>query len=205
MCGLAGFSGIKDVKRRTCLAYALGIGIDSRGGHAAGFVSVDTAASGKAPRMSKRIGTWAKASNKFIYAAGSGEVAMMHSRFATCGKPDDIRNAHPFLIRRKGDAVLYGVHNGVIGETKESAKLHGRDWSVDSKEVFELLADGNLKAIQELDGYGVLNWITPESGVVNMAKLSDKGDFVACTLSTGGIALGITCRKMRVISDAPAT
>ncbi len=199
MCGLAGYSGLKNVKQRTILAWALGIGIDKRGGHAAGFVSVDTASSGKGIRTSKRIGPWEKAKTKFIYAAGAGEVAMLHSRFATCGKWHELANAHPFVIKRKDEAVLYGVHNGVVGETVASAKLHGREYSVDSKEVFELLADGNMKAIQDLDGYGVLNWITPDSGVVNLAKLSAKADFIACTLVGGGIAWAST---WEILSDA---
>lgn len=182
MCGLAGMSGVKSADARLKLVISLGGGIDARGGHAAGYVTLPSATSGAGVKMAKRIGTWDKAALRFSFAAARGEATMMHSRFATCGSKDNVEHAHPFAIKRDGKSVLYGAHNGVISGTYLSAREHQRDHTVDSKEVFELLADGDIAAIRKLEGYGVLTWITPESGDINLVRLSKNADLVVAKL-----------------------
>src|SRR4051812_41108202 len=145
MCGLAGFAGIKNVETRTALVWTLGMGIDERGGHAAGFVSL-----GEQLRCHKKLGYWLSAKNRFVEAAASGPICMLHARYATCGK-QTIEEAHPFAIQRDGRTRLYGAHNGVVYNAWESAKSHGRKIQVDSQEIFECIADGNIKALQKLD------------------------------------------------------
>lgn len=197
MCGVAGYSGIKDPQARLTLACMLGYGIDKRGGHAAGYVSIDSHESGKGFRLAKRIGTWGEANKRFLFGAAKGEVAMMHARFATHGPKENFNCAHPFAIRRNDETVLVGVHNGVIQGTMQSALTNKRPWSVDSKEVFELLADEKYDEIRALSGYGVLTWITPASGLVNVCKLSAGADFMLTHLEGGGVAWASTWMILR--------
>lgn len=190
MCGVAGFAGLKsDNNSKILLTYALGWGIDSRGGHASGFVSVNGRIN-----VGKKLGKWQDAKDKFVFSAASGEVAMLHARWATCGKRG-VDEAHPFTIRRNDKSVLYGIHNGVVYNGFESAKKHGRKILVDSQEIFHLLADGNIKGINDLDGYGVINYVLPEDPrCVRMVRLSSSSDFYACHIKTGGIVWASTER-----------
>ncbi len=192
MCGLAGYSGVKNASTRLALTMALGLGIDARGGHAAGYVSLPETATGKAIRLAKRIGKWGDASARFVYGASLGRVCMMHSRFATCGSKDNVEHAHPFVVRREGKSVLYGAHNGVLSGTWMSARKNGREHTVDSREMLELLADKQYDAIKELEGYGVVTWVTPDAGVVNVVRLSSSSEFIAVHLKEGGIAWAST-------------
>jgi len=184
---------------RVKLAGALGIGLDKRGGHAAGYVSLSSADSGKGIGMARRAGKWGDSSWRFIRSAAAGEVAIMHARYATCGEKDNPLHAHPFAIRREGKTVLYGAHNGIVYGGRDTAKAAGREYTVDSRELFELLADGNIAAIQAMSGYGVINWVTPESGVVRMARLSSNSDFACVSLACGGIAWAST---MAILEEA---
>src|SRR5271166_2060654 len=110
MCGVAGFSGIGDVGVQETLTWALGLGIDTRGGDASGFVSL---AEGYGPRVGRKLGHWQSASDKFLRRASKGHTAMLHARFATSGGRT-VREAHPFEIVRGGRPVLWGVHNGCL-------------------------------------------------------------------------------------------
>jgi predicted glutamine amidotransferase len=187
MCGLGGYAGIKSEKARESLVWTLGMGIDQRGGHAAGFVSV-----GETIRCHKKLGSWLGAKNKFIRAAASGEMCMMHARFATCGKKT-VDEAHPFAIQREGRTRLYGAHNGIVYNADESAKKHGRSISVDSEEIFECIADGNIAGLRKLEGYGVITWIDPATpGHVNLVRLSRNADIFVCHVAEGGIVWGST-------------
>lgn len=200
MCGLAGYVGIKNKAQRMLLASALGEGIDKRGGHAAGYVSIPSAESPAGIAVGRRIGTWRGAGFAWVEAAAAGEVAMMHARWATHGHKDDLENAHPFTIVRDGRDVLVGAHNGVLGQTESSAKRHGRKHTVDSRECFELLADGLHDKIRKLSGYGVLTWVTPDSGEVNLVCLSDNSPITSCVLSDGaGLVWGSTAS---IVEDA---
>lgn len=192
MCGLAGFSGITDAMARAKLVAALGIGIDRRGGHAAGFISLVNHTTAAGLRLSKRVGKWSESSRKFHAAASSGEVCLMHARFATCGSRDDSNHAHPFVPFRNGKPVLYGMHNGIVYGTQASAKANGRDPDVDSREVLELLADGKTEDIGKLNGYGVLTWVKPDSGSVYMVRLSKNSDFFLEYVAEGGVVWGST-------------
>lgn len=182
MCGLSGFIGIPKAQA-WAVVYGLGGGIDDRGGHAAGYTSVKN---GKISNV-RKIGEWSRASRRFLRGAAKADICMMHARFATCGIKESVDHAHPFEITRNGATELYGAHNGIIYDgAEESAKLHGREYTVDSREVFELLADGKLNAIQRLDGYGVLTWIVPGSDYVNMVRLSDHSEIAVVQLKAGG-------------------
>lgn len=192
MCGIAGFSGINRPHHvRESLAFLLGMGIDTRGGDAAGFVGIDPATS-RGVRIGRKLGQWTSAGDSFLARASKGHTTMMHARYATCGGRG-VREAHPFEIARHGRPVLWGVHNGCIYNAAESARKHGRLLNVDSAELFELLADEDYTGIQALQGYGVINWIDARAPHhVLVAKLSDNGALFVCNVSDGGIAWGST-------------
>ncbi len=210
MCGLSGFIGVPKAQAWG-LVYGLGAGIDTRGGHASGYVSVkDTKV-----RLNKKLGEWSEASRKFIRHAAKSDILMMHARWATCGIQDSIDHAHPFEIVRNDATVLYGCHNGMIWDgAEESAKKHGREYTVDSREVFELLADEEYDVIRDLDGYGVLTWYEPGSDHIKMVRLSENSEISVCSLKRGGLvwastdeilydALDLACLKKKVHFNLP--
>ena len=192
MCGLAGYSGIVSSFDRQNIVFELGWGIDDRGGDAAGFVTVSHTL-----RYCKRVGMWSGAKNRFIKAAATGHLTMMHSRWATCGVKS-LSEAHPFVIRRNGKTVLYGAHNGIIYDAWESAKKNGRNIEVDSQEIFELIADGKFAEIAELGGYGVLTWIYANNPtVVNIVRMTKNSEIEAAKLKSGGIVWASTSKILR--------
>lgn len=195
MCGLAGFAGIPE-DRRLLLVYSLGVGIDSRGGDASGFVTLNDR-----PVSFRKPGTWTRASARFSRAAADGDICLMHARLATCGERENPSQAHPFAIKRWGRTVLWGAHNGMIYDADDSAKANGRSYSVDSKELFELLADGEHIKIQELTGYGVATWIEAGSRHVNLSKLSDDGEIVVAKVHGGGTVWASTWPILKRATD----
>jgi len=197
MCGIAGFVGITDPIQRLAFVTSAGVGIDSRGGDASGYLSVDR----KTGRLfhAKRVGTWLDSKRKFQKRVASGDMAMMHARWATCGDKKAQDQAHPFEIKREGRTKLFGMHNGCIWNAKESATANGRRFSVDSCELFELMADGDVEGIQDLDGYGVITWFVPGTNYVNMVRLSSHSEIVVVSLKTGGIAWAST---WEILQDA---
>lgn len=194
MCGVAGYAGLKHYpyQQREDLTIALGIGIDDRGGHAAGFVGYYGTPKQEFPRLARVLGTWAKASDRFIRRAANAHTLMMHSRFATIGSAADIRNAHPFPIHRNGKTVLYGCHNGMLEGTIASARVHKRPHSVDSKELFELMADRNYRAVKQLEGYGVITYCYPSSADIKLCRIASQSDIVLCELEQGGFVWAST-------------
>lgn len=190
MCGLAGYaSNDLNEDQRKKLTLALGAGIDSRGGHAAGYISINK----HAIKYCKKLGRWLRAKQRFITTCAEGHMTLMHSRYATCGSKESIADAHPFAVKRNGQLKLWGAHNGVIHGAFENAKKHGRNITVDSQEIFELIADRNYEEIQSLTGYGVVTWLEAnDHSHINLAKLSSGGDIVVHTLKEGGVVWAST-------------
>ena len=195
ICGLAGFVGIRDPKVRRDLVDALGAGIDPRGGHASGYVNVDR--DNDTYVHAKRVGSWTFSKNKFRRRASHGDMAILHSRWATCGNKNAQDQAHPYAIRRNGEVKLIGAQNGQIWNAEESAKFHNRPYDVDSRELFELMADGNVEGIQDLDGYGVINWFVPGTNYISLVRLSSHSEICVCSLKQGGIAWASTWDILR--------
>lgn len=191
MCRIGGFAldhNKYNSTTRFTLVNVLGRMLDSGGGHAAGFVSI---ASNRI-RCGKRIGEWKDSKDRFVRMAASGNVCMMHARYATCGGYE-IDAAHPFTIRRDNKSVLYGIHNGVIYDADDSAKAHGREYTVDSKEIFELIADKEYGKLNQLHGYGVINWIDAKDPThIKLAKLSEDGEIYVASLKGGGMVWAST-------------
>lgn len=187
MCGLAGYVGIAE-KHRLALVLGLGEGADDRGGHAAGYVGIE----GQYLRLRHRIGTWRDADADWLVTASETTTLLMHARWATCGNKNDVRQAHPFQIKRNGKTVLYGAHNGMLWGAEESAYENGRKFTVDSREMFELLADKNYAGIESFDGYGVAMWVRPdEYHTVNLVRLSEESEIVAVK-AAGGVVWAST-------------
>lgn len=184
MCGIAGFVGVPDAQR-LALAYTLGVAIDNRGGHGAGFVG----SRGDTVEHMRKEGEFSGASWKFLRTAASCDALILHSRYGTCGGRS-AKEAHPFAIKRDKRTILWGAHNGVLDNAKEFAKEHGRSYDVDSRELFELLADDLYDEIAQVQGYGTLAWIRSEaqdtirlvrmtrSGDLEIAKLEDDAGYV---------------------------
>lgn len=196
MCGLAGYAGAGTPEQRIILVQELAKGIDRRGGHSCGYVSI-----GKTTHYSRRPGKFKDARKRFLGAAAEGEICMMHARYATCGTQKEKASeltAHPFAIKRGGDVVLWGAHNGVISNAFTHAREAKRVIDVDSQEIFECLADKNYKGIQEMYGYGVITWIEKaDRSCVKMARLSSTSDMFVCKAKTGGIIWGSTMEIVR--------
>lgn len=189
MCGLSGHHGIKDQETRLKLIIGLGAGIDNRGGHASGFIS----STKDKINYCKRIGKWIKSKQRFLNTAASGDICLMHARWATCGVKESISQAHPFAIKRKNQVVLWGAHNGMVPNAWDSAKSHGREIEVDSQEIFELLADKDYEGIRKLNGYGVITWIEAENrNHVNIVKLSNHADICVMKTTGGGVVWAST-------------
>lgn len=195
MCGLAGFSGVKGQYAREALVMSLGWGIDERGGDAAGFVSL--AHETHRLQFGRKVGTWMAARERFIRRAANAHTAMLHARFKTCGKGGE-QEAHPFAIRREGKPVLWGAHNGIIYNAEESAKKHNRPYTVDSKELFELLADGDFDEIGKLHGYGVITWVEAKNpGMVFLVKLTGSGDIEVASTECGSVVWASTTKILK--------
>lgn len=190
MCGVAGYIGLGylTADQRWDLVEALGLGIDSRGGDATGWAAVV----GARVRMGRKLGGWCSARGRFIRAAAAGPTLMMHARWATMGAKELVTNAHPFPIYRRGRGiVLWGMHNGMLEGTQASARANGREHTVDSRELFELLADRQIGAIRALDGYGVITYLRPD-GVVRVCRINRQSDFELAEVEGGGLVYAST-------------
>ena len=105
---------------------------------------------------------------KYSYALG-------HVRFKTAGQQSD-RNSHPFGVRVH-DKWHFGIHNGVIGKTKELAQEFGvRPAAVDSETFWRCIAklqnqgQDTVAAIEKVTDF-----------------ISDKGDFAFAYMTEGEI------------------
>lgn len=200
MCGLAGHIGVKDNQSRFYLTLELAKGIDTRGGHASGFV-----AHNRSGLFYGRAGsTWKDAGTQFLQkCAGGSDFSLMHARFATCGTKDDRNHAHPFKIEREGKPVLYGAHNGIVYDAFEHAKEFGRKIDVDSQEIFELLADRKYKEFKDLSGYGVATWLDADDlTTIKLCKLSFSGDIVVCKTTQGMVWASTETILVRALARA---
>jgi len=189
MCGLAGHAGVDSQRIREQLTFGLGIGIDIRGGDAAGFATITE---DKTIAVGHKPGCWINARERFLQRASEGTLSMLHARFATCGT-GAITEAHPFVIKREGKTILFGAHNGIIYNAYSSAQRNGRKLTVDSKELFELLADKDYEGLKRLQGYGVITWIEADNPTCMFVhRLTAMSDFHIEQLEHGGFVWGST-------------
>lgn len=118
MCGIAGIHVKEKAIGRfpvdRLIDYLL-LGIEPRGDHATGLVAI-SGADPEAPRMS--LEKKDDPASKFVmYRRGVPQdtrTVLLHTRWATQGKPEDNRNNHPVLFD-----TCFAVHNGHINNDSE--------------------------------------------------------------------------------------
>ena len=168
MCGIGGFSiarGEAARADRDAMIRALLRDLESRGRDAAG-VAWRSAASGetyyqKAPYKGSRF------ASELHRSARHAAAAIVHTRFATQGSPEDERNNHPIYL-----PGIVGVHNGCLANDDEiiEALGHERVGEVDSEAAFALLAEGPAvfpdaspgDLLGMVEGTMALAWLAPE-------------------------------------------
>jgi amidophosphoribosyltransferase len=136
MCGLAGIHrrGDKLVPKIDRLANELLLAIEQRGTDATGFLSLmDTGL----VQLEKKV----IPASRFVHQRGrlkrNARTVLLHTRFATRGAREDIRNAHPVASGR-----VAAIHNGTISNADHLFSLHKlpRVGRVDS-EIIPALVD----------------------------------------------------------------
>jgi len=188
MCGIAGFSGVSEHKR-IALLMALGRGIDTRGGHARGYVG--ETAEGDVD-SNRAVGPWKACSKRWYQRMAKLDTVTLHARWATHANAGKTYAAHPFPIRRgKGRSVLWGMHNGVVDASASAAEA-GREYHVDSWEVFERIADGDTEALGRMPGYGTLAWFDRSSRGCAIVMASEDADLSVCETKCGAIVWAST-------------
>jgi hypothetical protein len=117
----------------------------------------------------------------------------MHARFATHANKDKVDCAHPFAIKRDNEVKLWGCHNGVVSGAWASSSRHGRNFTVDSREVFELMADNLHHEILEMNGYGTLAWINDDDRhAIRLVMASSSAALWAAKTTCDAVVFGST-------------
>lgn len=108
MCGIAGIHRLSDqpIERLEDLTNALLIAIESRGRDATGMLAMLDTGKVQLQREVVPASTFVRRRQRL---APKARTVLLHTRFATVGSPDDVRNAHPQI-----SAKMAAVHNGTI-------------------------------------------------------------------------------------------
>lgn len=185
MCGIAGFCLSKDEKldARKLSEHLLGQ-IVTRGRDATGaaWVEYDATAKRSGILVSKAPVPAAKFAGYLATMKKSTRRAILHTRYATQGSPQDNRNNHP-IVRGK----IVGVHNGVL--TNDGAVFdylnEARSAEVDSEAAFALInrsAHHPADVLQSLKGRAALAWF----------DANDKRDLHLARVEGSPLAIGTT-------------
>jgi hypothetical protein len=187
MCGLSGYSNISDPETRLILTAALGHAIVTRGMGGSGYVNLD----GNGGMGFRRdIRSWRAVERDFMDAASSMESCMMHSRGPISSVETDV---HPFPIERNGATVLWGSHNGMFDDAWFSARHNGRAITVDSQEVFHLMADNQLAELAKMSGWGVITWVEASNlNEIKICRLTGDSEIFGATMKEGGVVYAST-------------
>ena len=194
MCGIAGWcldpKHAKSVVNHDLTGQML-MDIEHRGTDATGAAWIN-------PKTGKRVIRKAPISaSKFVPNAGTNlcagaTTAILHTRFATQGSPNNAGNNHPIP---RGKIVL--THNGHISNDRELFKQLGvpRVAEVDSEAVAALIAfskDKPWKSLAEVYGTAALAWITAnDPRRLHLARLNSSPLWVAQS-NTGSLFYGST-------------
>jgi glucosamine--fructose-6-phosphate aminotransferase (isomerizing) len=142
MCGIA---GIFDVKRkanfeRVGLARELLLAIERRGRHATGYAFIKTGDD------STEIVKADIPASEFVQVApmftdgldGAPRAILLHTRYATQGKPSNNWNNHPIYSKHSGMTL---IHNGWLTNEEEILEKYGlhKDGEVDSETILRLI------------------------------------------------------------------
>ena len=200
MCGIAGFSiSDKDHRHINCrkLAKALALQIQRRGTDATGVAWSQQDEDGS-------LGIWymkdAIAASQFVESmdqmATFTRSAIIHTRYATKGSPENNNNNHPIVV---GETI--GIHNGGIRNDDEIiAKVGtGRTAQVDTEAIFRLIdaTDKPTEVLHELKGSAAIAWFNVnEPTVLNVGRIRTSPLFIGSTIG-GSMVFASTEEMLR--------
>lgn len=146
MCGIAGIHRRGDalVPNITRLADTLLLAIEERGTDATGVLAM--LPDGKVQLDRKTIPARQFVSRRRKKWSDEARTILLHTRFATVGKADDVRNAHPVINGR-----MAAVHNGTIYNHAELTRTFGlkRHAEVDSEVIPALASEAGWENLAE--------------------------------------------------------
>lgn len=184
MCGIAGFS-ISDKDHRVigsrCPSRQLILQIIERGRDATGAAWTENS-TGQTEVWFNKLPVPA---THFLSCLGDMPVfarsAILHTRYATQGDPENNDNNHPIVVPR-----ITGVHNGHIVNDDEIIAEYSteRTGEVDSEAIFRLLAavENPLEHLPKLVGRAAIAWYdTDDANVLHLARLSGSPLWIAET------------------------
>ena len=197
MCGIAGFcltpAECATSQEVTNMAAQMLYDIEHRGQDATGASWVNTAT------RKRTILKHAMAASQFVpivgdYLCENAQTAILHTRYATKGSPNNRDNNHPIA---RGNIVL--THNGHISNDDEVFKRLGvhRNGQVDSEAAAALLAFTGSKyhpaeVLGTLRGGAALAWIdSTDAATLHLARVSASPLWVGQT-TRGSLVYGST-------------
>ena len=166
MCGIAGFSiSDKDHRKINCrlLACKLALQIQRRGTDATGIA---WSATDEEHGLGVYYMKSAVPAHEFIdsmdQVARHTRTAIIHTRYATKGSPENNDNNHPILV---GNTV--GIHNGGIRNDDQIIEEvgTGRTAQVDTEAIFRLIdaSENPVRELHRLQGTAAIAWLNTDS------------------------------------------
>lgn len=203
MCGIIGihFKNPRDIgisrDRLEDLVDEMLLGIEHRGYHATGLLTVDSRGKSNLVKADINASTFVWFRERIPRRV---RTILGHTRYATQGSPQNLDNNHPVQYDS-----CFAIHNGHIANDSELFKKHslGRHAEVDSEIIPALFHKFGLDkahlALQELEG-GFATAIVDPVRFPNMTILA-KGDISPCEVLETDKAI-IWASEARTIQDA---
>lgn len=172
MCGIAGIhlkpTARMDWRTLERFADALLLGIDSRGGHATGFVARSESGEVRLQRAACEARPFIDERRPFPVGT---RTVLLHTRFATQGDPAFPENNHPVYA-----GPVYCVHNGHISNDDALIREAGsvRLGRVDSEAIPAIVNhygwDAAAGALEAVEGAAAVALLNADTGAVVLAR-----------------------------------